>query len=655
MNRKLQSLRGVSIIGVLLYHFDLLGATGYLGVDVFFVISGYLVYRKLFKSGEYESRLTIAKEFLLARFFRIYPALITTVLIITILSVAFLSPIGEIQNTSKALILSLAGGSNYFLATNIGNYFDNYAKTSPVLHLWSLSVEFQAWILMLVVYLVVRKLRSPGFRTIAFFSMYSIISVVIYGIEINFFQSYHGEAINFYGFSHRAYEFLLGALAAELGKKFTKSNVHWGLQRASLYGIAYVLFISTHDSKVLTYTVLSLSALHLVVAANQQCDWVETKLAQIGDYAYLLYLIHWPILVFTNRLILDSQLAKVVAFTLTLLGIPLLRIIETRFVSVPSYFRQPSIEFKKFFPIVVISLAMVFSLLPGLLARGGGFDDQVREIYSSKKRSDDNCHNQANSLQFKKCASFSSIKQDSIDLMLLGDSHAAGFTTALINFAKSRQLTFFISTNSGCSGINVNRMQEGFFINCKSYAQYVENNISRLQPKLILISARWANYLNSFPRVAGEPLEIDDTCLTDFLEETNCPILSDTSLLFKTNFAKTLLHAPDNSKIAILLDYPEFNREFETCEFLYRLKRDCFVNSTSNYVKRQRVANDYFRSIESDRVLLIDGTDFFCGKWNCESYRMGKNLYYDSQHLNTTGSSLYFNELLAPVLTLHLP
>jgi len=654
MNRKIQSLRGVSIIGVLLYHFDLLATIGYLGVDIFFVISGYLVFRKLIKSDENESPIAIARDFLLARFFRIYPALITTVLVITIFSVAFLSPIGEIQNTSKTLILSLAGGGNYFLATNIGNYFDNYAKNSPVLHLWSLSVEFQAWILMLVVYLVVRKLRSPGFKTFAFFLIYALFSLIVYGVEIQFLQNYDREVIHFYGFSHRAYEFLLGALAAELGKKLDKINFHWGLQRAILFGIAYVLFIGTHDSTLLKYTVLSLSALYIAISANQQTDWVENRLAQIGDYAYLLYLIHWPILVFTNRLIADSQLTKFVAFTITILGMPFLRKIETRFVSVPSYFRQPSIQFKKFMPIVVISLAMVTSLLPGLLARGGGFDEQVREIYMSKKRSDDNCHNQANSFQFKNCTNLPSINRNSVDLMLVGDSHAAGFSTALINFAESRKLTFFISTNSGCPALDVTRIQEGSSLNCKNYAQYVENNISRLRPRLVLISARWANYLNSFPRVAGEPLEVVDTCLSDSPEDRSCPIPSNTSIIFKTSFAKLLLHIPDNSKIGILLDYPEFERDFETCEFLYRLDQDCFVNSTSNYLKRQKVANDYFWSIKSERVLLIDGSEFFCRNGSCNSYRMGRNLYYDSHHLNTSGSSHYFNQLIAPVLTSHL-
>ena len=313
-NLQLQALRGVAISGVLLYHFGFQGNNGYLGVDVFFVISGYLVFVKLNGSNPKLSGSSLAKSFILARFFRIYPALITIVVFVSLLSVTFLSPVGEIQTTSKTLFLSLIGLGNYFLATNIGDYFDNYARSSPVLHLWSLSVELQAWGIMLLAFLASRRLTTKVGRLVGFLSAFSLFSFVVFLTEKYLLSSIYSEQMSFYLYSYRAYEFLLGVVAYFLRSRLEKVSIPQFLNSVLLYLIIGLICFTEVDGKNVKYAVLALSIMYISMSRIGHNVGPERGLMRIGDYAYLLYLIHWPVLVIAERIYPDSLLSKISAF-----------------------------------------------------------------------------------------------------------------------------------------------------------------------------------------------------------------------------------------------------------------------------------------------------------------------------------------------------
>jgi hypothetical protein len=330
---------------------------------------------------------------------------------------------------------------------------------------------------------------------------------------------------------------------------------------------------------------------------------------------------------------------------------PVLKGIETKYLNFHKDFKRKTSVFKSSTLLVVLTLVLFISLLPGFAAKGGGFNPQVQQLYSSKKRFTESCHNQANAGLFKSCMNFSGSGKEEIDLMLVGDSHAAGFTTATADFAKARNLRYFISTNSGCPGISANKIQDGQFQDCKKYAKFISGRIEDLKPKAILISGRWANYLNSFPRVAGEAPQIDNSCLINSSHRISCPRLSNTSSIFYSSFRSFLLTIPANSKVILLLDYPEFTFDFESCERLYRLEPKCFIIAKDDYLQRQDSANKFFESLSMSNLFLVSGEEYFCNRTTCNSFIDGRNLYYDSHHLNTFGSARYFDQIISKYLS----
>ncbi|UWU66230.1 acyltransferase [Bradyrhizobium sp. NC92] len=295
----INALRALAVISVLGYHLQFPGfAGGFVGVDVFFVITGYLMTSKVVNdliAGRYSY-----PQFMTMRLRRIYPALVVVV-IATVVAGWFLTLPGEYFRHLRHACSALLFLSNFAFDADHG-YFATAAQTKPLLHTWSLAVEWQFYIWLPLVLSLIwhRSPRSSFLRTtITVLSIGSVTS-----LAWCLWQSHHDAmGSSFFSLRARAWEPLVGGIIAmlEIARRHRPTPLLWsagtsiGIGGWLLLGICIVTPLPESRWPG-ALTVLPIAGAALVIAANGQWRVVRTAAVQrVGDWSYSIYLWHWPI------------------------------------------------------------------------------------------------------------------------------------------------------------------------------------------------------------------------------------------------------------------------------------------------------------------------------------------------------------------------
>lgn len=296
-------LRCLAVVSVVLFHFGVPGlGGGYVGVDVFFVISGYLITKiivgEVVTTGDFNLRRFYAR-----RIRRILPALIATAAVTTLVAVASLTP-AYLVAYGKSLAASAASVSNLLFWSESG-YFDAASRTKPLLHTWSLSVEEQFYLFWpALIYLSYRFLGRKGL----------IWSIFVAG-ALSFIANYLAVAAHSIGFKSdlfflpqfRVFEFAIGAIGCITVKRLPPSR--WLHELMMTLGLAMIIYSIAwlREGMVFPYVKAIPSCLgSLLVIAAQGSKSVGRLLTNkaaiwLGTISYSLYLAHWPIVVFVDQ------------------------------------------------------------------------------------------------------------------------------------------------------------------------------------------------------------------------------------------------------------------------------------------------------------------------------------------------------------------
>ena len=286
-------LRAISVISVIIFHLDYnFFPLGYLGVDIFFVISGYLISKIIIK--EIENKTFNFKSFYLRRIKRILPALLV-VLFTTLFATSIILLTADFRAFNESLLASLGFFPNiYFWIT--GGYFGTDDALKPLLHLWSLGVEEQFYFFFPVVFFFILKIFSKLSSKFLFIILIVIIS---YTINVFFISKGHLDP-NFFLFPARIWQFGLGTIAAMLPALNLKSR----LQNSILIYLACILIFLNFYRLVPNIPHATLIALGtsiiLYIGINRNSylfKLINTKiLIFTGLISYSLYLWHWPVI-----------------------------------------------------------------------------------------------------------------------------------------------------------------------------------------------------------------------------------------------------------------------------------------------------------------------------------------------------------------------
>lgn len=314
INRNIQLLRGISVLFVVFFHLDMkFFEFGYLGVDVFFVISGFLIPVIIHK---YNSATFIA-----ARFKRLAPAL-SVVIIATVLLGYLLNMPGEYESISKSALYSLLFVSPFYFLYNTG-YFDQNALLQPLLHTWSLGNEFIAYILVSFFLLLARKRKNIVLLSdiTAILSLFSFLFLMTTG-DVEYLNPIPRLFLFFTAFS-----------VSFRYKDAISVPSNRVLFFTSLFSLVILSLLFGDD--ILNHAwpnagIILIPSLIIPIMLYKgdfiPIRWVSDFLVKIGDYSYSIYLVHWPLITFERIYFRNINLSQseVVVLLVTIIVFSLL-------------------------------------------------------------------------------------------------------------------------------------------------------------------------------------------------------------------------------------------------------------------------------------------------------------------------------------------
>ena len=629
----IDGLRAVAVLAVLLFHaFPEACRGGFIGVDVFFVISGYLITHGLMrdlKAGEYS-----IGRFYVRRIRRILPAY-AFMLLLTLLAGTL------IYYGDKLILLVRSARAGTLFYSNIyflhhSGYFEPNAHENPLLNLWSLSVEEQFYIFFPLLLAGLYKLWRKKLKTALWFvALFSLVAATI------LVQTGHPNTA-FYHLPFRAWELLAGSMTAIYGCSILKrSRTYIAAGSLILLTGGYILYSSATPFPGACALLPVICAVCLILFGNTGItrsilEWSPTVF--IGKISYSLYLFHWPALVYCHYL-LDGMWSKMIVASIALLLALLLSIISWRWVETP--IRLTKWESKRYFIFASACLVILLSVAQAM-----------RQLYIYELRhpcpiiTEKYWSGEApNSITYpdpkwEECEnltpnSLSVLGKESTPTYLLwGDSHAMALSPGFHHFSES----------SGINGLFVNRKH--VLLN-NSYTNLYRNNAYRLENvlqwlelrpelKTVILSNRWA------VRAKGCANETPDGAVRYIRHDGKGQTTTEIFRLGVTELCERL-HAMKR-RVIILADVPEQGYDipsaYSRCYLLRQRKAEIRSIPHSEYLERQSEVIQCFREIEERGLAHILWTDdiFYPQGHPIELECNGRCLYVDDDHLSPTGA-----------------
>jgi peptidoglycan/LPS O-acetylase OafA/YrhL len=621
----INGMRAIAVVVVLLFHFNIPGFSGgFIGVDVFFVLSGFLMTSIIVRGLEREDgtgpgngAAVFLWRFYVARARRIVPALLVMVGALLAIGWWTLAPVDyDMLGAHGAAALVFL--SNVLFWQEAG-YFDAASHEKWLLHTWSLSVEWQFYLLLPLVLLLVWRLR-PG-RS-------GLMLVVGLGVAASLLASVWLTPLypnaTFFLLPTRAWQMLAGGLIFLTAEKLAVRQGHarW-LEMIGLgfIGLSVVLFdADSHwpGANALLPVVGSM----LVLMAARQSAWAKLGAVRwLGLSSYSLYLWHWPVFVALVYLERDSVLAIGSGLVLSLLlgGLSYHFIENTsrRWLSHNGMIKAPAMLAVG--TLAVAMPALVVHQQQGLAGRlSPAVNVAAAEALNINTRREE-CHHHQKGFDFSWCT----FGGEDIRAIMIGDSHAASVITAFQAAVGGDDTDpgspgILYSSHSACPtyfGLSPDLFEP----TCKAFNTFISHELDALPHSLPVIIVNFGGY--TF-REEFHELLVDSICK---MSEKRAVYILRPIPIMPNNvpriLARKLMIGDDESEIAITL--------------------------SSHHDRHSKLTEAQDAAAELCNARIIDGVEYLCDDTYCYGSENGRPLYYDDHHL-----SEYGNRKLVPMFEL---
>ena len=634
---EIDGLRAVAVIAVILYHaeINILGYQsfkgGFIGVDIFFVVSGYLITSIIFKELVTTGSFSF-KHFYERRIRRILPVFLFVMLVSLPFAWMYLLP-GSFIDFSKSILYSLGFSSNFYFHYSGQVYGAESGLLKPFLHTWSLSVEEQFYILFPIVLLIIFK----------YFKKYLIhILIVSFIISLGLaeWSSRNYPSASFYFLHTRIWELLAGSILAyfeiTLGHRSKNKTLNLILPGIGLLLVGHsILSFNDEMFHPSFYTLSPIIGVCLIIWFSSKNELItkilSTKLfVGIGLISYSLYLWHYPIFAFAkieNVNPFENNIFIYIFFSLVV------SIVSFYFIERP--FRNPKHRFKKQFIIILIfTIAVV--VFTTTVIKFNGFKKRIDNRLLSKnfdvriKYKDifSKCHRKFD-IRHEEYCKFGNFENNN-NLYLVGDSHAVTLLFNLKERLNQKQYNLISMTRPGQIlkvGTNSDKNEKHKY----GYGEKRLNKLNEIKNSIIIIFGYYnANFTEEkFKKNKYFEFDLEIKSYTKFFEN----LIENNNQIF---FIK-----PNPVILNPLWNYGNGTNLIE----LKRFFLEGFKEPKLKYLESLKEFNDFFNKLDVPNINLIDLENIFCDEIWCYSIRDGNILIADDDHPSLKGAEM-INDLI---------
>lgn len=653
----IDGLRAVAVLAVVAFHaFPYWLPGGFSGVDVFFVISGYLIGSIILSKLDSQSFSFV--DFYSRRVKRIFPALALVMSFSLVFGWFVLLP-DEYKQLGKHVAAGAGFAANWALWTEAG-YFDGAADLKPMLHLWSLGIEEQFYLVWPLILWVAWKVRL-NLLTI-------MLGLTVASFFLNVYMVSKDEVATFYLPFTRIWELMAGSLlawvciykSAELQEFICKVAMAGG--EPSGYGVAATavsvvgllmiglpfLMLDKHSDFPGWLAIFSVVGTVLVIAAGQ-ASWINrvllgSKIAVFfGLISFPLYLWHWPLLSFA-RVMEDGNASREIRVAAVVVSV-LLAYVTLRLV-------ENNLRFRRHWSVPV-SMLLVIASIGGAgfyIYLEGGFPKRTAEF---NQRLDQFKGTAPEFVVSKKCLErhpLSTLCMESqgrnIDIMIVGDSHTRRLFPGLDAIYEKRGRGILLLGGSGCPPfIGIESGQRSSKPRCAPLMNHAFGLALKPEIKTVFMVSRGPLYLT------GSGFGTTPDAHWKFvLTKPSSKELRDPKKIFEVGMRDTLsLLTKAEKNVVFVIDNPELGFHPMKCLDITRpvrlaeakVIRPCAIKRSSFDAR----VKDYLAIVHNvlkdfPRVKVLDLAKTFCDENYCYAERDGKMLYQDGDHLSVFGSHL---------------
>jgi peptidoglycan/LPS O-acetylase OafA/YrhL len=613
----IDGLRALAVMAVVIYHaFPNWLPGGFVGVDIFFVISGYLISKIILT--EIQQNTFDIFDFYNRRIKRIFPAL-TIVMTATLLGGWFLLFYSEYELLGKHIASGTAFVSNFFFYTESG-YFDISAELKPAIHLWSLSVEEQFYIFWPLLLIFILK-KKWNFLKIS-------LALILISFFINVYLIKEKQMAAFYLTVPRFWELVVGGVLAYLISK----NIFFKERNKNIYSILGFLlilfsFFLIHKNAAFPGWIVLMPVLgtFFFIAAGSTA-FINKKIFSnkimiwTGLISYPLYLWHWPLLSYL-KIVKGNEPAieyKILAILFSIL-----------FSWLTYFFVEKKIRKKNNFKIVKILLSIAaliffFSLLV-TLSRGApnrkinqelDFTQDLK-IISGSRQSNKSCKN-LNNLDL--------VTKREVCLLFAGDSKAMALHSAI--YSKKIIVNSILISGHACELYpNLNFEKKALYINCNKISNKVLDSVNNIKSiNTIILATKFYSSSDKNSNYYLDGIKINN---------------EDAFLIGNGYLIKKLLNK--GKKVIFFIDAPELNNNPINC-----IQRLSFISETKecgpSLEELKKIRADYIKgvkklSLEYPQLKIFDPTNVLCKNSKCDANDGSNYLYNDQSHISIYAST----------------
>ncbi|WIH19059.1 acyltransferase family protein [Photobacterium damselae] len=613
----INGLRALAVIAVVLFHFNPSWVPGgFAGVDVFFVISGFLMTGIIFRGLENNNFSII--NFYVARANRIIPALSVVCLALLVFGWFYLTPL-DYRALGKHVASSMGFLSNVIYWRESG-YFDTASHSKWLLHTWSLSVEWQFYMIYPVVLVLLKKCMS----------LTNIKRLLVVGTVIGFifsaYATYRWPNPAYFLLPTRAWEMMMGGLAflypLQNLKETSKKYLEW-------VGIALILasyaFISKDNLWPGYLALIPVLGAYLVIIANRNGSVITDNIVmqKVGLWSYSIYLWHWPVVVFGYYF--EMQHWEWIGIPVSVvLGFCSYKFVESiKFPALSSISFKPIATFKPLWMVVSVSVVSVFIFFNnGLDMRSPNpHYSGLRNLERLKPNTGLARICDGNFVLDKSCRTSSKP-----DILIWGDSFGMHLVQGILSSKPNAKIIQL--TKSSCGPFyGVAPVKNGSFTeDCLNVSFKVQQWMkSQKTLKYVVLSSPFHFYYDPDAKVRlRNGQEVNDRNIVQQDFENTLKYIKGLGLT-----PVIVTPPPENGKnLGFCLDRAEFfGRSLSTCDF-----------KVTNITKNQKDIYSWLNSLKS-KYKVIDLEDILCSDGVCVTHIGDSFIYRDTQHLSYEGSS----------------